>query len=477
MRSSFSVLAAAGEVPERPALIDHGVEVSFGRLAERVRGRMEILRRLGLAGSKAPVAMVGEATCAALELLYALIELEVPVAMVHPRLAERDLARWLADTGAASVLDPAMVDPVVLDPAALNPEDSAPAAGPPWRQEPKQGDDEQPLAIVRTSGSSGRPKGVVLSRRAFLAAAEASAENLGWRDDDRWLLSLPIAHVGGLSIVTRCLAARRAVVVRTLERFDAARVADLVTRDRVTLLSLVPTMLGRLLELEDYRLPSHVRAILLGGAGAPPQLLRRAAEREWPVLTTYGLTEACSQVATQRYGTVNPGGRGCEPVAGMEVRIREGVVEIRGGNLMSGYLPAGDPSPFDADGWFTTGDLGRLDDQGRLHILGRRDEVIVSGGENVHPREVEEALVEHPAIEAACVFGVADPRWGEAVAAAVIASQPVDDIELVDFLRPRLAGFQRPRRIAWVETLVHLPSGKPDRRTTARQVSERLRQL
>ncbi len=465
----LSIFQAAAEVPERLALIDRGVEVNFRELAERVRGRIDHLRQIGVDGSTPSVAMVGEVTEQALVLLYALIELAVPVVMIHPSTSKPEVRKWLADTGVETVLDP----DTVLDPeTVVDPVTSVPAGRLP---EPLH-DAERALAIVRTSGSSGRPKGVVLSRRAFLAAAAASAENLGWHDDDRWLLSLPIAHVGGLSIVTRCLVARRPVVLRPLDRFDARGVVDIVERDRVTLLSLVPTMLRRLLDL-DEQLPGHLRAILLGGAGAPRELLRRGADRGWPILTTYGLTEACSQVATQRYGTVNRGGRGCEPVAGMEVRIRDDIVEVRGPSLMTGYLPAVYPPPFDAKGWFTTGDLGRLDDQGRLQILGRRDDVIVTGGENVHPREAEEVLTEHPAIDGACIFAIPDPEWGQAVAAALVAAQPPEDRDLRAFLRQRLASFQCPRQIAYVTALESTPTGKLDRRATARLAVSKLRPM
>ncbi len=461
---SFSVLQAAADEPERVALVLDGREISFAELAARVLGAIDWFGRQGVGAERAaPVAVVGETTAEVLITLHALFEIGVPVALVHPRSPEDDRRRWLGEIGAD----------VLLDPSTADFQGSSPDV--PARVVP---DDERPMVIARTSGSSGRPKGVVLSRRAFASAAAASARNLDWRDDDRWLLSLPVAHVGGLSILTRCLAARRAVVVRSLPRFDAESVAEVIERDRVTLLSLVPTMLRRLLELEGFALPEHLRAVLLGGAAAPPALLERAADRGWPVLTTYGLTEACSQVATQRYGTVNQGELGCgEPVDGMGVRINDGVVEIRGRNLMSGYLPAGDVPPRDEEGWLTTGDLGRLDEAGRLHLLGRRDDVIVTGGENVHPVEVEAVLEDHPGITAACVFGVDDADWGQAVAAAVVAGSPPEDGELLRHLRGRLASHQVPRRIAYVERLPKTDMGKVDRRGCARLAGPRLRLL
>jgi len=458
---NLSLLQAAADEPDGTALVDAGAVVSFAELAAEVRGAVARLGELGVRRGE-PVGILGESSRRALVWLYALFEVGAPAVMVHPRATAAERRRFLADCGAARWLEPG--DGWV---GTAPPVDSAELAAP----EPGS-----TLAIVQTSGSSGRPKGVVLSRRAFSAAAAASAENLGWRDDDRWLLSLPIAHVGGLSVVTRCLLARRAVVVEPSPRFDADRLAPLLESRRVTLFSVVPTMLRRLLDLDRWHPPARLRAILVGGAATPPALLARAADRGWPVLTTYGLTEACSQVATQRYGTVQRGELGSgPPVAGMEVRTRNGAIEIRGASLFDGYLPAGS-SPFTADGWFATGDLGHLDDAGNLQVLGRRDEVISTGGELVHPGEVEAALEADPAVAAACVFGVADEEWGEVVVAVVEiapgADAPASDAGLTKWLAPRLAElakYKRPRRIVRLGRLPRTPSGKVDRRRCLRE--------
>ncbi len=458
----LSVLRAAEESPGRTAWVTEGREVTFAELASRVRSAIGwlLLRGVEPSANPPPVALLGESSAAGLTLLYALIEMKIPIAMVHPRSSAAERSAWLAEVGAGELIEPAALD-LTSPPVRLS------------RVVP--GDEERPLAIVRTSGSAGRPKGVVLSRRAFLAATRASAANLGWRDDDRWLLSLPIAHIGGLSIVTRCLAARRTVVLRSLPRFSAEAVVEILAVDRVTLLSLVPTTLKRLLDLPGYRLPSSVRVVLVGGAAVPAGLRQRAVERGWPVLTTYGLTEACSQVATQRWGDLEGDSSGAKLVPGMELRIRNGVIEIRGPNLMTGYLTVGEESPFDPAGWFATGDCGCLDSAGRLHVVGRRDDVIVSGGENVHPREVEEVLLSHPAIVEACVFGVPDEEWGQAVAAALVAVVPPADSHLASHLDSGLAGYRRPKQIAFLSELPRGATGKVDRRQTARLAKPRLR--
>jgi O-succinylbenzoic acid--CoA ligase len=344
-------------------------------------------------------------------------------------------------------------------------------------------DDEVCLAIVFTSGTTGSPKGVVLSRRAFLASARASAENLRWYDDDRWLLGLPMAHVGGLSIVTRCLIARKTVVVpaeiaegRRLETRDLAKVIE---SQRVTLLSLVPTQLEWLVSLDPpWRPPPHLRAVLIGGAPARPALLERAADLGIPVLTTYGLTEACSQVTTQPPGSPNRGDQGAGlPLSGTEVHLTEhGVIKLRGPTLLSGYFPDA-AAPLDDEGWFETDDVGRFDDRGMLHVVGRRSERIITGGENVYPAEVEAILEQCPQIAKACVFGVPDDSWGEVVAVVVVPTGKPDIPSIIAFAQTRLAAHRRPRLVAFAEALSTAESGKLDRRTTAALARERLRPM
>lgn len=449
----FSVQAAASEAPSSPAFVDGGRVRSWGEVAAEVAGVGEEIRRRGLAADAVPgVALVGETDLDTIVVLLALFELGIAPVVLHPRWTEVERRRLLAELGDPPRIDAAELRAAVRGRAQLP---RMPAIDP-----------ERALAIVATSGSTGRPKGVVLSRRAFAAAAAASAANLGWRDDDRWLLTLPLAHVGGLSILTRGLAARRPVVLAG-PRLPAEDLVEVATRERVTLLSLVPTQLRRLLAA-GLAPPPSLRAVLLGGAAAPPDLLAAGADAGWPLLTTYGLTEACSQVATQPYGTVQRGELGCgPPVAGMAVRIAaDGGIEVRGPSLMSGYVPA-DGRPPTVDGWLATGDLGELDAAGNLHVHGRRDDVLVSGGENVHPLEVEAVLEGHPAIAEACVFGVADREWGQRVTAALAAhGERPSDGDLRAWLEARLAAFKRPRRVVWLDTLAHTASGKLDRGAT-----------
>ncbi len=465
----LSVFAAADDAPDHPALVAAGDTLTYAELAGLARGVIARLRDEGL--DRAPLlALVATNEPGTIVVLHALLALGVPVLVIHPRLTPGERKALIGRHEPACLLDAGWAEP-----GGNRAPDGEDAPDPPALP-----DDDRPLAILSTSGTTGRPRSVVLSRRAFAASATASAANLGWRDDDRWLLRLPVAHVGGLSVVTRCLLARRTVVLS--DDADARGLTETIDGQRITLLSLVPTLLGRLLDLEPtWDPPARVRAILLGGAAASPALLTRAADRGWPVLTTYGLTEACSQVTTQDYGTVNRGQLGSgRPLAGTEIRIAEDdEIQVRGPTLLTGY--AGEDGaleePFVDDDWFPTGDRGRLDADGNLHVLGRRTDRIVTGGENVDPLEVERALERMPGVKQATVFGVADDEWGAVVCAAVVPGQGFDREAVAAALRRDLAPFKRPRRLAVLDALPTNANGKVDRTAAARAATPRLEPL
>jgi O-succinylbenzoic acid--CoA ligase len=444
---NLSLRDAARDAPDVPALVLGSQSLTYAALAERVRAKTG---ELAPDAKDGPLPLDATAELDNLVTLYACWELGRPVVPIHPRLPKDEQARRRA--GAPSL-------------------------------RAKGNGERAPLAFIYTSGTTAGPTGqgriVEISRQAFLAAADASARWIGWRPDDRWLLALPLAHVGGLSILIRCLLARRTVVVASGERSDAAGVVELIVRERVTLCSLVPAQLDQILERLPGDPPASLRAVLLGGAAARPSLLQKAASAGWPVLTTYGLTESCGQVTTQRPGTTNLGEQGSgEPLPGTEVRVVDDRIQVRSPALLTAYHPENDRVPLTADGWFETSDLGRFDDAGRLHVLGRADEVIVTAGEKVLPGDVEAALEACAGVSVSCVFGVDDPRWGEVVAAAVVPSgDSLDLVSLIGDLAPRLAAFQRPRFIASIEAMPLTPNGKVSRRHVADAVRHKLRPL
>jgi o-succinylbenzoate---CoA ligase len=484
----LSILDAATETPDRIAAIVAGESWTYRAIAERVCRVLQWLDDEDDArkprAKKTSIALVPRLDLDTICLLYALLERRTTMVLLHPRLTTGERAELVRDAKPDLVIeDPAVAQRATRSNAAR----IAAVQTPPGDTGDDDDDDDDEsaacLAVLYTSGTTGRPKGAMLSRRAFLAAAEASTANLGWQRDDRWLLCMPLAHVGGLSIVVRCLIARSCVVIP--ESTDVDTLRHVIGRDRVTLASLVPTVLKRLLDDDHHHHePSGcwetVRAVLLGGAGAPKSLLDMARTAKVPVLTTYGLTEACSQVTTQRFGTEPSIEQGSgHPIRGTEIRIsnEDGRIEIRGPSLMTGYIGDRKPmtaAPFLRDGWLRTEDFGRFDEEGRLHVLGRSEELVVTGGENVYPLEVERHLDAIPGIRSSCVFGVPDDTWGEIVCAAFVLESPVMPADLFAAFESRLAAHRRPRRVAILDGFPSTAAGKLDRRGVMRLATPQL---
>jgi O-succinylbenzoic acid--CoA ligase len=305
--------------------------------------------------------------------------------------------------------------------------------------------------LMFTSGTTAGPKPVELSYENWRWNAIGSALALGLDPAERWLCPMPLAHVGGLSIQLRSAIYGTGVLLH--ERFDTERALDALTdaAARVTLVSLVPTMLSRLLDA-GLREPPTLRRVLLGGGPIHPALLARAREAGVPVSPSFGMTETCSQIATDGFA-----------LFGAELRIAvDGELLVRGGSVATGSLYA--------DGWLHTGDLGALDGDGRLTIVGRKSDTVVTGGENVAPAEIEAALIEHPAIADAAVFGRPDPEWGEVVIAQVVLrerTKPPTPEALTAHCADRLASFKVPKRFEVVPSVPRGVTGKLLRRELA----------
>ncbi len=290
--------------------------------------------------------------------------------------------------------------------------------------------DDADALVVATSGSTGDPKGVVLTHAAIEASAWATSARIGIDPADRWLACLPLSHVGGLSVVTRALATGTPVTV--LPGFDA----DAVAASDATLVSLVSTTLARV----D---PKRFRMILLGGSRPP-------ADRPANTVTTYGMTETGS-------GVVYDG----RPLDGVEVRIEaDGEIHLKGSMLLRSYRDGHDPK--DSGGWLPTGDIGSWLDDGRLHVEGRRGEMIITGGENVWPEAVERVLATADGVGDVAVVGVADPEWGQLVT-ALVAPGPGAVVQLEalrDHVKAELPGFCAPRRMVVVGEVPRTTLGK-----------------
>jgi o-succinylbenzoate---CoA ligase len=462
----FSISAAAKECGDSPFIVSPARVLSFSDMAARVQSAQAWLQSNGVAPLQPqPFPIEAPLNLRTITLCLALFDIGVPALLLHPGWSPMERHRVLRQASLRAHPLPDSFARTTRHNARVVP-----------LGEPSP---EATLAVIYTSGSSAQPKGVCLSRRAFMASVRASQANLGWLPEDRWLLSLPLAHVGGLACLVRCLEARKAIVLPSLsaptERLSAQQFISVIERSKVTLASLVPTQLRRLVEL-GCEAPPTLRAVLVGGASTPVAVHQRAVELGWPVLGTYGLTEACSQVTTQRLGATpqNPRSSGA-PLPGVEVRVVDGHIQIRSQTLLSGYFPE-DPPPL-VDGWFATGDIGKIDESGELHVLGRADDVIVSGGENIHPEQVEEILLMHPLVRGVCVFGLPSLEWGETVAAVVCGDAGLALEELAEFTRSHLGAFKSPKYWGRAEELPLTASGKVSRTLVRQQLAERCRPL
>ena len=311
-------------------------------------------------------------------------------------------------------------------------------------------------AALFTSGTTGVAKLIQLTHANFVASATANAKRLGGESTQCWLGTLPLFHVGGLAMLYRCALYGASIALE--DHFDAAR-ACAAMDEGVTHVSLVPTMLERVLEVRGARPFTGVKAALIGGGPMTSATLLRARAMGLPVLQTYGLTEACSQVTTETLEEAD--GQSAGPaIPGVEVRIVDpdasgvGEIEVKGPTVAKGLGP-----------WLKTKDLGVLDARGRLSVRSRRMDLILSGGENVYPAEVEAVLREHPAIRDVAVVGREDAEWGQVPVAVIVGE--FDETQLATWARERLASYKVPRAWVRVEVLPRNATGKLDRRLLA----------
>lgn len=343
-----------------------------------------------------------------------------------------------------------------------------------------EGSKIQTHSILFTSGTTGNPKAALLTYHNHWSNAVASALNLGLDTDDVWLVCMPLYHIGGLAILLRGVIYGNPVIIHPA--FDPDAVNRAFDEQRVSIVSLVSTMLQRVLDARgDKPFPPTLRCVLLGGGPATAELLERCARVGVPVVQTYGLTEAASQVATltPRDALRKLGSAG-KPLMGIELRIEQqgeplpqgeiGEIVISGPTVMREYV--NDPQATARalrDGWFYTGDMGYLDDEGFLYVVSRRDDLIVSGGENIYPAEIEAVLNTHPSVIESAVIGVSHPEWGQSPAAYVVLQNgdTLTQDELQTFCARQLARFKIPTNIYFIPELPRNASGKVLRRNLA----------
>jgi O-succinylbenzoic acid--CoA ligase len=420
--------------PDRVALIADRVELTYGELEREAEAAA---RRLAAKGVRkgATVALELEPGVAYVVLLHALMKLGAIAYPINTRLAPVERAAELERA------QPALV---VGDGGDLGlTEADLPLLG--------EHDLNALHCRLLTSGTSGHPSSVGLTYGNHLWSAVGSAFNLGMEPTDRWLCCLPLYHVGGLSIVMRSVIYGTTVVVH--DGFDVDRIAASLEGDGVTLISLVATQLTRLLEADVDLLP--LRAALIGGGPVPDEVLAEAIGRGATVVQTYGLTEAASQVTTLAPADAERKlGSAGRPLLTTHLRIQEGEILVQG--------PTVAPGVADEDGWLHTGDLGWIDEEGFLYVEDRLGDVIVSGGENVLPAEIEEVLLRHPDVADAAAVGRTDPEWQEAVTAVVVLHDGADVSaeELRRHCAAQLAAYKVPKRVEFVAELPRTEAGK-----------------
>jgi o-succinylbenzoate---CoA ligase len=457
------LVRAAAIAPSKAAIEAPEGRLSYAQLLAAARADAQALRGRGVKrGERVAIALpAGMTFASALHACLLLGAIAVPVDL---RLKEDE--RWRIAAGARLVVDeplaavagdgPASVGELE-EPGLQGGESPAwPQGGEPRPPAPERHELDAPAVVIHTSGTTSQPKPVELTYGNLLWSALGSAVALGLDPDERWLCALPLSHVGGLSILVRSAIYATTAVVH--ERFETERALTALQREGITLVSLVATTLARLLDAGLSR-PPRLRCALTGGGPVPAALLERAQAAGVPVRETYGLTECCSQAATAPAAADAPQGAGV-PLFCTCVKIAED-----GEILLSGPTVA--PAALAGDRWLHTGDLGRLDERGFLHVVGRKADTIVTGGENVSPAEVEAAIEVHPAVLEAAVLGRPDPQWGEAVCAIVVVAPgaSVEEAQLSAHCAAALAPFKVPKRFTLVsEPLPRTRSGKLLRR-------------
>jgi O-succinylbenzoic acid--CoA ligase len=439
MRLDNWLAQRAQTCPDRCAVIADGFELTY---AELEREATAAARRLAARGARrgATVALRLDPGLEYVVLLHALMKLGSVAYPVNTRLTEAEIDAELARA------EPALIVRAGSDLTLT--EADLPLLG--------EHDLDAVCCRILTSGTLAGPRPIELTYGNHLWSAVGSAFNLGVEPTDRWLCCLPLFHVGGLSIVMRSVIYGTAVVVH--DGFDVDRFAASLEGDGVTLVSLVTTQLVRLLEAGVDLLP--LRAVLVGGGPVPDEVIEEALGRGFPVVQTYGLTEAASQVTTLTPADARRKlGSSGRSLLTTHLRIgADGEILVQG--------PTVAPGCADEAGWLHTGDLGRIDEDGFLYVTDRLGDVIVTGGENVVPAEIEEVLLRHPAVADAAAVGRADSEWQEAVTAVVVlrngAEASADDLRR--HCQAELAGFKVPKRFEFASGLPRTASGKLMRR-------------
>ncbi|MFE4002487.1 class I adenylate-forming enzyme family protein [Nocardioides sp. YIM B13467] len=466
----------ATDDPTGPAIADSSQRLTNAELLDLVRAGAAHLAELGISAGDV-VALKLTNRVEFVVLLFAAWRLGATITPINPALTDSEVARQLDDSRAKLHVIEAGAHPIG-DIPALSVSD---LHREPRHDAPAPVVDSALLALlIYTSGTTGVPKGVMLDHANLEAMTAMGRDALEVGPEDRCLLILPLFHVNGIvvSILTPLLVGASVVIA---DRFNPHTFFDTVEQERPTFFSAVPTIYSMLAALPDDVRPdtSTVRFAVCGAAPASADLLARFEDRfGFPLIEGYGLSEATCGSTINPVGGPRKAGTVGLPFPGQELRIlgahgnpvppgENGEVTVRGANVMRGYLGRpDDTAAVIKDGWLTTGDLGHLDEDGYLTIVGRSKEMIIRGGENIYPKEIEDVIAGDPTVLEVAVIGQPDEKWGEVVVAFVQArpGATIDVEGLMSRCQEQLSGYKRPTAIHVLDALPKNTVGKLDKR-------------
>ncbi|MGG3841691.1 o-succinylbenzoate--CoA ligase [Anoxybacillus kestanbolensis] len=444
--------------PNRVALYDDTQVISFAELHERTVKRARQFVYLGVKKGDV-VAVLMKNSVHMVEVIHALHYIGAIVLLQNVRLSVEEVKWQLEHSGARFVI----CDELFQDERAIQ-----------WNEFAQIGERDgewqtmynldDVATIMYTSGTTGKPKGVMQTYGNHWWSAIGSVLNLGLRENDCWLAAVPFFHVSGLSILMRSVI--YGIGVYIVPSFDAERINELIFQGKISMMSAVSTMVQQMVRELNKPYPPTFRCMLVGGGPVPQPLLQSCVRWNIPVYQTYGMTETASQVATLSPDARHKHGSAGKPLFHMHIRIEKegkqlnaneaGEIVVKGPSVMKGYWQnEQETNAVLKDGWLYTGDIGYMDEEGFLYVLDRRSDLIISGGENVYPAEIEAVLLQHEAVKEAGVIGVPDERWGQVpFAFVVLGDQMTTEEQLRQFCMNKLAKYKVPKRIRFVN---HLP--------------------
>ncbi|MCC4498859.1 o-succinylbenzoate--CoA ligase [Limosilactobacillus reuteri] len=460
METQNWLLKQAATQPNQIAIDDGNERLSFAELKKQVEvlvGKIDHLNP----GSR--VGILATNTLMSYKLALAIMCSGRTIVWLNWRLAGEELERQIKDSGLQlclvedSLWRSGMTDPFKSYSAFLitsaDPGELIPVFKSNWV-----------ASIMYTSGTTGKPKGVLQTFGNHFYSAVSSALNLGLSSADKWLCVAPIFHISGFSIIMRGLI--YGITVRLVEKFRAEELERILANETVTIMSVVPFMLKKLIQQQNKtntHYNSAFRCMLLGGGTIDRETLEACLQRSIPVVQCYGMTETCSQIVALRSADalLKLGSVG-QPLFSTQLKLsKDGEILLKTPALTPGYLNLPDKLPSKMiDGWYRTGDIGHLDKEGYLYIDGRADEMLISGGENIFPQEVEQVYQRYPQINEVAVVGQNDSVWGQVPVAFVVSDRRLSPTKLINYGYEHLARYKVPQHYIFVSELPKNASGK-----------------